>query len=405
MSLMKLGLVPQILIGVGLGALLGWLAPTLAAPLGLLGALFVGMLKAVAPLLVMLLVMSAIANKHESGSDGRKSLLTLALYLLGTVSAAVVAVVMSQLFPQTIALSEGAAGDPPLAVTSVLTDVLFKLIDNPVNALLTGNFLGCLTWAILLGLSFRKANSTFKEHLQTLATGIGDIVGYVIRLAPLGIFGLVCATVATTGLSALAGYASLAGLLVACMLVMALLVNPLLVFLLIQRNPYPIVFKCLEESGVTAFFTRSSAANIPVNLNLAKKIGISEELYAVTIPIGATVNMAGAAITITVLSLAAANTLGIEVNFATALLLCVISALAACGASGVPSGSLLLVPLACSLFGIPLDVAMQVVAVGFIISVIQDSAETALNSSTDVIYTYAVDQVQLPETRTESSTA
>ena len=405
MSLLKLGLVPQILIGVGFGALLGWLAPTLAAPLGLLGALFVGMLKAVAPLLVMLLVMSAIANKHESGSDGRKSLLTLMLYLVGTVSAAVVALLMSQLFPQTIVLSEGAAGDPPLAVTSVLTDVLFKLIDNPVNALLTGNFLGCLTWAILLGLSFRKANSTFKEHLQTLATGIGDIVGYVIRLAPLGIFGLVCATVATTGLSALAGYASLAGLLVACMLVMALLVNPLLVFLLIQRNPYPIVFKCLEESGVTAFFTRSSAANIPVNLNLAKKIGISEELYAVTIPIGATVNMAGAAITITVLSLAAANTLGIEVNFATALLLCVISALAACGASGVPSGSLLLVPLACSLFGIPLDVAMQVVAVGFIISVIQDSAETALNSSTDVIYTYAVDQVQLAAVSDAETTA
>ncbi|MEQ8800520.1 serine/threonine transporter SstT [Haliea sp.] len=405
MSIVKLGLVPQILVGVVLGALLGWLAPALAAPLGLLGELFVGMLKAVAPLLVLLLVMSAIANKHESGSDGRKSLLTLALYLLGTVSAALVAVVMSQLFPQTIALSETAAGSPPLAVTAVLVDVLFKLIDNPVNALLTGNFLGCLTWAILLGLSFRKANSTFKEHLQTLAVGIGDIVRYVIRLAPLGIFGLVCATVATTGLSALAGYASLAGLLVACMLVMALLVNPLLVFLLIQRNPYPIVFKCLEESGITAFFTRSSAANIPVNLNLAKKIGISEELYAVTIPIGATVNMAGAAITITVLSLAAANTLGIEMSFATALLLCVIAALAACGASGVPSGSLLLVPLACSLFGISLDVAMQVVAVGFVISVIQDSAETALNSSTDVIYTYAIDQVRLPESDNGDSAA
>ncbi|MFU8765108.1 MAG: serine/threonine transporter SstT [Haliea sp.] len=405
MSLLKLGLVPRILIGVGLGALLGWLAPALAEPLGLLGALFVGMLKSVAPLLVMLLVMSAIANKHESGSDGRKSLLTLGLYLLGTVSAAVVALLMSQLFPQTIALSEGAAGSPPLAVTAVLTDVLFKLIDNPVNALLTGNFLGCLTWAILLGLSFRKASSAFKAHLQTLAIGIGDIVGYVIRLAPLGIFGLVCATVATTGLSALAGYASLAGLLVACMLVMALLVNPLLVFLLNQRNPYPIVFKCLEESGVTAFFTRSSAANIPVNLNLAKKLGISEELYAVTIPIGATVNMAGAAITITVLSLAAANTLGIEVNFATALLLCVIAALAACGASGVPSGSLLLVPLACSLFGISLEVAMQVVAVGFIISVIQDSAETALNSSTDVIYTYAVDQLQLTDCSNAGATS
>lgn len=392
MNLSRLGLVPQILLGVALGALLGVLFPTVAQPLGLLGALFVGMLKAVAPLLVMLLVMSAIANKHESGSDGRKTLLTLALYLAGTVSAAVVALLLSQLFPQTIALTEAVEGSPPEAVSAVLSDVLFKLIDNPVNALLTGNFLGCLSWAILLGLSFRRASATFRENLETLATGVTDIVRYVIRLAPLGIFGLVCHTVAVTGLEALAGYASLALLLVTCMLVMALLVNPLLVFLLIRRNPYPVVFKCLEESGITAFFTRSSAANIPVNLNLAKKLGISEELYTVTIPVGATVNMAGAAITITVLTLAAVNTLGIEVSLPTALLLCVISALAACGASGVPSGSLLLVPLACSLFGIPLDVAMQVVAVGFIISVVQDSTETALNSSTDVIYTYAVDQ-------------
>lgn len=392
MNFLKLGLVPQILIGVVAGALLGALAPAMAEPLGLLGQLFVGMLKAVAPLLVMLLVMSAIANRHESGADGRKSLLTLVLYLAGTVSAALVALLMSQWFPQQIALTDVAEGSPPVAVSAVLADVLFKLIDNPVNALLTGNFLGCLTWAILLGISFRRASVAFKDNLQTLAEGVSDIVRYVIRLAPLGIFGLVCVTVATTGIEALAGYASLALLLVACMLIVALLVNPLIVFLLIRRNPYPVVFRCLEESGITAFFTRSSAANIPVNLSLAKKLGISEELYSVTIPVGATVNMAGAAITITVLTLAAANTLGIEVSFTTALLLCVIAALSACGASGVPSGSLLLVPLACSLFGISVDVAMQVVAVGFIISVIQDSAETALNSSTDVVYTYAVDQ-------------
>jgi serine/threonine transporter len=391
MNLMKLGLVPQILIGVVLGALLGMVSPALAESLGLLGSLFVGMLKAVAPLLVMLLVMSAIANRHESGADGRKSLLTLALYLVGTVSAAVVALLMSELFPQTIALSDVAEGSPPVAVGAVLADVLFKLIDNPVNALQSGNFLGCLTWAILLGLSFRKASATFRDHLQTLADGVSDIVRLVIRLAPIGIFGLVAYTVATIGVEALAGYASLAGLLVSCMLIVALLVNPLIVFLVIRRNPYPVVFRCLEESGITAFFTRSSAANIPVNLNLAKKLGISEELYSVTIPVGATVNMAGAAITITVLTLAAANTLGIEVSLGTALLLCLISALSACGASGVPSGSLLLVPLACSLFGISVDAAMQVVAVGFIISVIQDSAETALNSSTDVVYTYAAD--------------
>ncbi|PLW83042.1 serine/threonine transporter SstT [Kineobactrum sediminis] len=397
MNVLKIGLVPQIVAGVVLGAMLGLLLPAVAQPLGVLGALFVGMLKAVAPLLVLVLVMSAIANRHDSGSDGRKAVITLGLYFVGTVGAALVALLMSQVFPQTIVLTAAVEGSPPLAVSAVLEDVLFKLIDNPVNALLTGNFLGCLTWAILLGLSFRKASESFRQNLETLAVGVTDIVGYVIRLAPVGIFGLVCATVANTGIGALAGYASLATLLVACMLIMALLVNPLIVFVVMQRNPYPVVLKCLEESGITAFFTRSSAANIPVNLNLAKKIGISEELYTVTIPIGATVNMAGAAITITVLTLAAVNTLGIEVSFATALLLCVIAALSACGASGVPSGSLLLVPLACSLFGIPLDVAMQVVAVGFVISVIQDSVETALNSSTDVVYTYAVDQLAVAE--------
>ena len=398
MKLTELGLVPQILVGVVLGAVVGLVFPSVAESLGLLGSLFVGMLKAVAPLLVLVLVMSAIANRHESGSDGRKTFMVLILYLVGMLSAALVALVLSQLFPQTIALSGAAEGAPPEAVGGVLTDVLFKLIDNPVNALLTGNFLGCLSWAVLLGISFRSAPPVFREHLQVLADGVSQIVRYVIRLAPIGIFGLVCFTVATVGVAALANYAGLALLLVAAMLVMALVVNPLLVFLLTRSNPYPVIFRCLEESGITAFFTRSSAANIPVNLNLAKKLGISEELYTVSIPVGATVNMTGAAITITTLTLAAANTLGIEVALPTALLLCAISALSACGASGVPSGSLLLIPLACSLFGIPLDVSMQVVAVGFIISVIQDSAETALNSSTDVVYTYAVDQWEGAET-------
>ena len=390
---LRMGLVPQILLGVVLGALLGMTVPQLADEVGLLGLLFVGMLKSVAPLLVLLLVMSAIANRHESGNDGRKTMATIVLYLVGTIFAAMVALFLSQMFPQTLVLTEVAEGSPPVAVAAVLKDVLFKLIDNPINALLTGNFLGCLTWAILLGVSFRKASDNFKEHLQTLANGVSDIVRYVIRLAPIGIFGLVSVTVATIGLSALAAYANLALLLVSAMLIMALVVNPLIVLVITGKNPYPVVFRCLEESGVTAFFTRSSAANIPVNLNLAKKLGVSEELYTVTIPIGATVNMAGAAITITVLTLAAVNTLGIEVSTLSALVLCLIAALSACGASGVPSGSLLLVPLACSLFGIPLDVAMQVVAVGFIISVIQDSTETALNSSTDVVYTYAVDQI------------
>jgi serine/threonine transporter len=393
MNIFKLGLIPQILIGVLGGAVIGVSFPEVAQHLGILGQLFVGMLKAVAPLLVMLLVMSAITNKHESGSDGRKTFATIVLYLVGTVCAAMVALLMSSLFPQTITLSEVATGSPPVAVSSVLKAVLFSLIDNPINALLTGNFLGCLTWAILLGVSFRRAPAGFKENLATLAQGVSDIVRYVIRLAPLGIFGLVCYTVATIGLEALGSYASLATLLVSAMSVMALIVNPLIVFLITRKNPYPIIFQCLKDSGITAFFTRSSAANIPVNLALAKKLGISEELYSVTIPIGATVNMAGAAITITVLTMAAANTMGIEASLGTSLLLCIIAALSACGASGVPSGSLLLVPLACSLFGISYDVAMQVVAVGFIISVIQDSTETALNSSTDVVYTYTVDQL------------
>jgi serine/threonine transporter len=388
----KPGPVPQILVGVALGALVGVAAPGVAEPLGLLGDLFVGMLKAVAPLLVMVLVMSAIANRHESPTDGRKVFQVLGLYVVGTVSAAVLALVLSEAFPQAIALRESAAGSPPAGVAAVLKDVLFKLVDNPVHALLTGNFLGCLSWAVLLGLSFRRAPEGFRRNLHTFADGVSDIVRYVIGFAPVGIFGLVCFTVATVGLEALLGYASLAALLVAAMLLMALVVNPLIAFAVMRRNPYPLVFQCLRESGITAFFTRSSAANIPVNLALSKKLGISEELYSVAIPVGATVNMAGAAITITVLTLAAAHTLGIEIPPGGALMLCVVASLGACGASGVPSGSLLLVPLACSLFGIGYDVAMQVVAVGFIISVVQDSFETALNSSTDVVYTCAVDR-------------
>jgi serine/threonine transporter len=388
----KPGPVPQILVGVALGALVGVAAPGVAEPLGLLGDLFVGMLKAVAPLLVMVLVMSAIANRHESAVDGRKVFQVLGLYVVGTVSAAVLALVLSEAFPQAIALRESAAGSPPAGVAAVLKDVLFKLVDNPVHALLTGNFLGCLAWAVLLGSSFRRAPEGFRRNLHTFADGLSDIVRYVIRFAPVGIFGLVCFTVATVGLEALLGYASLAALLVGAMLLMALVVNPLIAFAVMRRNPYPMIFRCLRESGITAFFTRSSAANIPVNLALSKKLGISEELYSVAIPVGATVNMAGAAITITVLTLAAAHTLGIALSPGGALMLCVVASLAACGASGVPSGSLLLVPLACSLFGIGYDVAMQVVAVGFIISVVQDSFETALNSSTDVVYTCAVDQ-------------
>ncbi|MEM1404062.1 MAG: serine/threonine transporter SstT [Pseudomonadota bacterium] len=390
----SLGLVPRIVIGVVLGALIGVLLPDIALKLGVIGQLFVAMLKAVAPLLVMLLVMSAIANRHEGGADSQRIALTLIMYFVGTACAALVAVLLSLTFPQTLALSGAADGAPPDAVGGVLIDVLFKLVDNPISALLTGNFLGCLTWAILLGMSFRKASAEFRANLETLADGVADVVRYVIALAPFGIFGLVCATVAATGVDVLLDYASVAGLLVSAMLIVAFVVNPVFVWLVTANNPYPIVFQCLQESGITAFFTRSSAANIPVNLALAKRLGIREELYSVTIPVGATVNMAGAAITITTLTLAAANTLGVEVGLVQAVVLSVVASLAACGASGVPSGSLLLIPLACGLFGIPLDTAMQVVAVGFIISVIQDSAETALNSSTDVVYSYAADNAK-----------
>ena len=395
MKLSELGLVPRILIGVVAGVLLALVSPGAAQGAGLFGQLFVAMLKAVAPLLVLLLVMSAIANRHERSADSRRILLTFSLYLAGTLGAALVALTLSTLFPQTLVLVDAAEGAPPVAVGGVLRDVLFRLVDNPINALLTGNFLGCLSWAVLLGISFRGASEPFRSNLQTLANGVAQVVRYVIQLAPIGIFGLVGNTVATVGLEALAGYVSLAVLLVLAMLIVALLMNPLVVLLVTGANPYPVVLRCLQESGITAFFTRSSAANIPVNLALAKRLGISEELYAVAIPVGATVNMAGAAITITTLTLAAVHTLGIEVSFVTALLLCLISSLSACGAGGVPSGSLLLIPLACGLFGIPVDTAMQVVAVGFIISVIQDSAETALNSSTDVVYCWAGDNARL----------
>ncbi|MEM6545265.1 MAG: serine/threonine transporter SstT [Pseudomonadota bacterium] len=391
---MKFGLVPQIVLGVVVGAVLAMISPELAVSLGIFGQLFVAMLKAVAPMLVLVLVMSAVATQRWDASDSGRIALTLMLYLAGTIAAAGVAVLLSRLFPQTLALAGVAEGAPPSAVGGVLRTVLFKLVDNPINALVTANFLGCLTWALLLGVGFRRASDSFKEGLRTISEAITGIVRLVISLAPIGIFGLVAQTVATVGIDALADYASLTGLLVSAMLVVALIVNPLLLAVFTGSNPYPIVLRCLQESGITAFFTRSSAANIPVNLALAQKLEIREELYSVTIPIGATVNMAGAAITVSTLSLAAATTLGVEVSLTQSFVLCVVSALAACGASGVPSGSLLLVPLACSLFGIPIDAAMQVVAVGFIISVVQDSAETALNSSTDVVYSYAADRAR-----------
>lgn len=386
-------LVKQILVGLVLGIALAWLSKPAAEAAGLLGTLFVGALKAVAPVLVLVLVMASIANhKHGHKTNIRP---ILVLYLLGTFSAALTAVVFSFLFPSSLHLVTGATDiTPPTGIVQVLRDLLLSMVANPVDAVLKGNYIGILVWAIGLGLALRHANDTTKHLITDLSDAVTFMVRLVIRFAPIGIFGLVASTLASTGFSTLWGYAHLLVVLVGCMLLVALVINPLLVFIKIRRNPYPLVFTCLRESGVTAFFTRSSAANIPVNMALSEKLNLDRDTYSVSIPLGATINMAGAAITITVLTLAAVSTLGIAVDVPTALLLSVVASLCACGASGVAGGSLLLIPLACNMFGIPNDIAMQVVAVGFIIGVLQDSCETALNSSTDVLFTAAACQAE-----------
>ncbi|RVT46774.1 serine/threonine transporter SstT [Rheinheimera sediminis] len=392
-KLLQLGLVPQIIIGILLGVLVAVVSPELAKNLSLLGTLFVNALKAIAPLLVFVLVASAIANKQASESGSIKPVLVL--YLFGTFLAAVVAVLLSFIFPTTLVLTavpEVIA--VPEGISEVLKALLLKVVDNPINALIGGNYIGVLAWAVGLGLALQHASKSTKLVFSDLSHGVSSLVRFIIRLAPFGILGLVADTIATTGFAALASYGQLIAVLLGAMAIIAFVVNPLLVFAKTGSNPYPLVFTCLRESGVTAFFTRSSAANIPVNLQLCEKLKLNEEIYGVSIPLGATINMAGAAITITVLTLATVHTLGIEVDFASAILLSVLAAVSACGASGVAGGSLLLIPLACSLFGIPNEVAMQVVATGFIIGVIQDSAETALNSSTDVVFTAAVCQSQ-----------
>ncbi|NUT83871.1 MULTISPECIES: serine/threonine transporter SstT [Pseudomonas] len=386
--LKRTSLVTQIIIGLIAGIVLAWLAPDLAKSTEFIGKVFVSALKAVAPILVFVLVMASIANhKHGQQTHIRPILF---LYLLGTFAAAVVAVVASTLFPSSLVLStQDVAITAPGGISEVLQSLLLSVVDNPVRALLNGNFIGILAWAIGMGVAIRHAGQTTRTVLEDLSHGVTVIVRVVIRFAPLGIFGLVASTLSTSGFGALLGYLHLLTVLIGCMLFVALVVNPLIVFWKLRRNPYPLVFTCLRESGITAFFTRSSAANIPVNLELSKRLGLHEDTYSVSIPLGATINMAGAAITITVLALAAVHTLGIAVDMPTAVLLSIVAAVSACGASGVAGGSLLLIPLACSLFGIPSEIAMQVVAVGFIIGVLQDSAETALNSSTDVLFTAA----------------
>ena len=382
-------LVIQILVGIVLGVIVAMISKELAMSFSILGTLFIKALKAIAPVLVLVLVATAIMKKEVGVETGMKPILTL--YFIGTFLSALVAVVVSFIFPTTLVLLEVSTEQlsHPGSIIEVLKTVLFNIVDNPVNALLSGNFIGILAWAIALGFAMHYSSNETKKVFEDVSHGVTKIVKFIIKLAPFGIFGLVAETFAQTGFTALLGYSQLLLVLVGTMLFVAFVINPIIVYIKIKSNPYPLVLTCIKESGITAFFTRSSAANIPVNLNLCKKLNLNEDTYSISIPLGATINMAGAAVTITVLTLATVHTLGIPVDIGTALLLSVIASIAACGVSGVAGGSLLLIPLACSLFGISNDIALQVVAIGFVISVVQDSMETALNSSTDVIFTAA----------------
>lgn len=386
----QLSLVKRILIGLVIGIILAIAIPEQASFVVIFGSLFVSALKAVAPLLVFFLVMGAI-SQHKAGHQSNMKTI-IGLYLLGTFLASVIGVVASFMFPVTLTMAAGVESiTPPGGVVEVLKTLLLNIVDNPVKALFNANYIGILAWAAIVGFSLRTAADSTKTMISNFADALSHIVRLIINFAPLGILGLVFDSIATNGLESLLSYGQLLAVLIGCMLFVALVVNPIIVFTQIKQNPYPLVFKCLRVSGLTAFFTRSSAANIPVNMELAEDLGLNKDNYSVSIPLGATINMAGASITISVLTLAAVHTLGIQVDFATALILSVLAAVSACGASGVAGGSLLLIPLACSLFGISNDVAMQVVGVGFIVGVLQDSCETALNSSTDILFTAAAE--------------
>lgn len=389
MPFLQASLVKQILIALILGIALALVFPAAAIEVGFLGKVFVTALKAVAPVLVFVLVMSSIANQDlQAGNTHIKPI--LALYLIGTFAAAVVAVIASYMFPTELLLvATDTATTVPGGITEVLENVILNVVDNPVHAVASGNYIGILAWAIAMGVVLRHGKESTREVLSDVATGVEFVVRIVIRFAPIGIFGLVSSTFATTGPEVFVGYLQLLGVLLGSMIFVALVVNPLLVWFYTHDNPYPDTFLTLRESGVNAFFTRSSAANIPVNLEICRRLNLPEATYSISIPIGATINMGGAAITITVLALSAAYSLGIEVSIGSAIFLSFVAAICACGASGVPGGSLMLIPLACGLFGIDQTTAMQVVAVGFIIGVLQDSAETALNSSCDALFTIA----------------
>ena len=383
-------LVLRIIIGLVVGTILGLLVPS-ASAIGILGTLFVSALKAIAPVLVAVLVMASIAK--ASSKLGARFRNVIFRYLLSTFMAAMCAVVASMLFPVTLQLSDvSTSSESTASLADVFSNLLTNMVANPISAIANANYIGILFWAILMGVALKMIAS--KETIavvQDLSEVVSQIVKWVIQFAPFGILGLVFTTVSTNGLEVFTTYGHLLLLLVGCMFANTFIFNPFISFLMIKRNPYPLLFTCLKESGLNAFFTRSSAANIPINLALCKKLGLDEDFYSISIPLGSTINMDGAAVTITVFSLAVAHTLGVEVTFASAVFLSIIATLGACGASGVAGGSLLLIPMACSFFGIGNDVAMQAVAIGFIIGVIQDSVETALNSSGDVFFTASVE--------------
>ncbi|MCG9481928.1 serine/threonine transporter SstT [Acinetobacter sp. P1(2023)] len=387
----RLSLVTKIIIAIILGIGVALLFPNVTPYLSLFGELFIKALKSVAPILVFVLVLSSIANFQVGHSANLRPIMIL--YVVGMLLAAFTAVIVSLSFPSTLFLNTISHNDlqAPGSLADILKNLLLSFIANPVQAISEANFIGILAWAIGLGLAMRHSSDTTKQVMHDVSNAVSAIIHKVIAFAPVGIFGLVAVTFADAGLATLESYAQLLAVLLGTMFFVALVINPILVALTIRGNPYPLVFKCLKESGITAFFTRSSAANIPVNLDLAERLGVNPSTASVSIPLGATVNMAGAAVTITVLTLATVHTLGIHVDFATMLILSVVATISACGASGVAGGSLLLIPVACSLFGISTEIAMQVVAIGMIISVLQDSTETALNSSTDVLFTAAVD--------------
>lgn len=386
-------LILRILCGLIIGVILALLVPGWTW-IGEFGSLFVGALKGIAPVLVFVLVSSALAQ--NSARLDRRFGMVIWLYMLTTFLAAVLAVITSKLFPQTLVLGSAAASDTiPQGLGDVVHNLLANVVANPFEALASANYIGILMWAVLFGFAMKKAGSQqAKNFMAEIAEAVSNIVRWVINLAPFGIMGLIFSTVSESGLSIFTDYGRLLLLLVGTMLFMALVISPLVIFLYLRVNPYPLVFRCLKESGIPAFFTRSSAANIPVNMELCRKLGLDKNFYSVSIPLGSTINMDGAAITITIMTMAAAHTLGISVSLPAAIILSVLSALGACGASGVAGGSLLLIPMACSLFGISQDVAMQVVAVGFIIGVVQDSVETCLNSAGDVEFTATAEYLQ-----------